>query len=83
MRAGAGDRNRGSETEARLNTLSRSPTSTATWLTLAPSNANTSALYRCSTTDIATNANPGLPAADPTTRPADHGHYQAPAEAPA
>jgi hypothetical protein len=37
------------------------PASAATSVTRAPSNTATTALYRCSTTDNATNANPGLP----------------------
>jgi len=37
------------------------PTSAATSLTLAPSSTAITALYRCSMTDNASSANPGLP----------------------
>jgi hypothetical protein len=46
------------------------PTSAATSLTIASFNTAITALYRCSTTDNATNANAGLP---PKSDRADHG----------
>jgi hypothetical protein len=55
--------------QPRVHRLARHTHSTATSLTLAPSNTAITALYRCSTTDNATNANPGLP---PKSERADH-----------
>jgi hypothetical protein len=58
------------------------PISAATSLTRAPASTAITARYRCSTTDNATNANPGLPPPTTRTGAADHGRRQARPETP-